>query len=73
MAKFLKRTDVQAALHLNKPEQSRFEYKSSGPASITLYPELVKHMRVLIYNGDSDACVPYKGNEEWTEGMAADG
>ena len=26
-------------------------YQSSGPASITLWPELVKKMRVLIYNG----------------------
>ena len=26
-------------------------------------------MRVLIYNGDSDACVPYKGNEEWTTSL----
>ena len=28
-------------------------------------------IRILIYNGDADACVPYKGNEEWTEGLAA--
>ena len=42
-------------------------------ASVTLYPTLVKKMRVLIYNGDSDACVPYKGNEEWTEGLADQG
>lgn len=30
-------------------------------------------MRVLIYNGDADDCVPYKGNEEWTTGMAEKG
>jgi carboxypeptidase C (cathepsin A) len=30
-------------------------------------------MRVLIYNGDADACVPYKGNEEWTEAMVDKG
>ena len=40
---------------------------------ITLWPELAKKLRVLIYNGDSDACVPYKGNEEWTTGLAAQG
>ena len=30
-------------------------------------------MRVLIYNGDSDACVPYKGNEEWTTSLESNG
>lgn len=70
---FLSRDDVRAALHLGKPGVSRFSYKSSGPASITLYPFLVKHLRVLIYNGDADSCVPYTGNEEWTTGLAAQG
>jgi len=73
MANFFEREDVQKALHLGRPSLSRFDYDSSGPASVTLYPTLVKKMRVLIYNGDSDACVPYKGNEEWTEGLADQG
>ena len=64
MESFFRRSDVQTAMHLNKPGVSRFDYRSSGPASITLYPELVKNMRVLIYNGDSDACVPYKVTSE---------
>jgi hypothetical protein len=38
--------------------QSVFHYHSSGPASVTLHPELAKKLRVLIYNGDADACVP---------------
>jgi len=33
------------------------------------YPFLVKHIKVTIYNGDWDACVPYTDNEAWTEGM----
>lgn len=57
------RADVKAALHLKGPG-SGFKYKSSGPASQLLWPHLVQHMRVLIYNGDADLCVPYKGNEE---------
>jgi hypothetical protein len=74
MASFFKRTDVQTALHLTKgPQPSEFGYDSSGPASITLWPELVQKMRVLIYNGDSDACVPYKGNEEWTTSLETKG
>jgi hypothetical protein len=55
---YMTRADVQTALHLEKPGPVQFGYDSSGPASITLYPELVKKIRVLIYNGDSDACVP---------------
>eukprot|EP00937_MAST-01D_sp_MAST-1D-sp2_P001497 g1497.t1 len=70
---YMKRADVQAALHLNKPGRSRFGYQTSGPASITLYPELIKKLKILIYNGDADACVPYKGNEEWTTGMVDKG
>lgn len=47
------------------PGVSGFDYTCSGPASITLWPELSRKIRVLIYNGDADACVPYNGNEDW--------
>jgi len=33
------------------------------------YPYLVSNIRVLIYNGDWDACVPYTDGELWTSGM----
>jgi len=33
------------------------------------YPSLVKRLRVLVYNGDWDACVPHTDGEAWTEGM----
>lgn len=58
---------VAKALHLDgaTPGASRFSYNCSGPASITLWPRLSQQLRVLIYNGDADACVPYNGNEEW--------
>eukprot|EP01061_Rhynchopus_euleeides_P016689 TRINITY_DN27_c0_g1_i2.p1 TRINITY_DN27_c0_g1~~TRINITY_DN27_c0_g1_i2.p1 ORF type:complete len:480 (+),score=202.03 TRINITY_DN27_c0_g1_i2:47-1486(+) len=70
---FFSKSDVQAALHLEKPEQSRFSYHQSGPASMLLYPKLAQQIRVLIYNGDADACVPLQGNEEWTTDLAATG
>ena len=74
MAAYLARADVMEALHLTGGiEPSSFRYKSSGPASITLYPTLATQIRVLIYNGDADACVPYKGNEEWTAQLEAEG
>jgi carboxypeptidase C (cathepsin A) len=73
LEKYMQRADVQAALHLTKPGLSGFGYKQSGPASVLLYPTLIQNLRVLIYNGDSDACVPYKGNEEWTTSMVDKG
>lgn len=76
LPKYFARSDVRAAL--NMPPESKgstFDYDTSGPASIVLYPELIrdKNMRVLIYNGDADSCVPYIGNEEWTSGMVQKG
>jgi carboxypeptidase C (cathepsin A) len=70
---YFRRDDVTTALHLDSPGKSRFGYRQSGPASQLLYPELVQKIRVFIYNGDADGCVPYKGNEEWTTKLAADG
>merc|ERR550537_187383 len=71
ISKWLIRDDVRQALHLadSKPGASGFGYRSLGPASITLYPELVRKIRVLVYNGDADSCVPYIGNEEWIGGL----
>jgi hypothetical protein len=68
---YLGRKDVRKVLHLPVTSlSSNFNYNSSGPASIVLYPELIKSgLRVLIYNGDADSCVPYIGNEEWTSSM----
>jgi len=72
-AAWLVRDDVRAALHLASPGLSSFDYSVSGPASITLYPFLIPRLRVLIYNGDADACVPYKGNEEWITSLVSKG
>eukprot|EP01051_Picozoa_sp_SAG22_P010460 SAG22_NODE_944_length_6390_cov_3.189795_4_plen_222_part_00 len=70
---YLGRKDVMAALHISDPGQSSFSYHSSGPASVTLHPSNAKKLRVLIYNGDADACVPYKGNEEWISSLVKNG
>ena len=57
LPKYFARLDVRRALHLPEVSQtSTFAYDSSGPASITLYPRLIKYLRILIYNGDADAC-----------------
>lgn len=67
--------EVRQALHLDSSSAgaSDFDYTCSGPASITLWPELAKKIRVLIYNGDADACVPYNGNEDWILGLESQG
>lgn len=57
ICRYLKSPAVMKALHISNPGQSTFHYHSSGPASITLHPELATKIRVLIYNGDADACV----------------
>ncbi|GAB5353110.1 hypothetical protein AAMO2058_000010300 [Amorphochlora amoebiformis] len=72
-AEYFLRGDVRKALHLNKTLGSRFTYTWSGPASITLYPYLARHIRMLIYSGDADSVVPYLGTEEWTSRMAENG
>ena len=68
-AKWITTPEVQAALHLKAGSGSRFHYALSGPASITLWPFLAANLRILIYNGDADACVPYIGNAEWIESL----
>lgn len=35
------------------------------------YPALVSSIRVVVFNGDWDACVPYTDGEGWTEGKHA--
>jgi len=75
ISRWLVRSDVRKALNLeNAPlGASGFGYQPYKPLSITLYPELVKKIRVLIYNGDADACVPYNGNEEWIGELESQG
>jgi len=71
---WLARPDIRAALHLgNISAGSGFEYNCSGPASIKLWPELARKLRVLVYSGDVDACVPYTGTEGWVVSLEAQG
>ena len=73
LADWLSRDDVRKALHFEDTNPVHFDYTTSGPASIVLWPSLAQKLRVLIYNGDADDCVPYHGNEEWTTYLAANG
>jgi len=72
---WITRDDVRRALHLDltTPGASKLQYVTSGPASVTLWPELARKLRVLVYSGDSDPCVPYLGTEEWVGKLEDEG
>ena len=47
------------------------QYDRDETASLLpLYPSLVAKLRVLIFSGDNDACVPYIGSQAWTSELA---
>ena len=33
------------------------------------YPRLISKLRILLFSGDVDECVPYNGAEQWTRGF----
>ena len=84
---YMNRSDVRAALHLDLPTAGpasnfrwvgdnttqTFHYNFSGPDGFQLYPYLVTKIRVLIYSGDIDACVPNLGSQMWTTALGKQG
>jgi hypothetical protein len=45
----------------------RLDYDVIQPSLIPVYrDQLIPKIKVLIYNGQGDACVPWNNNEEWT-------
>ena len=68
-SEWLKIPEVAAALHV-KADTVGMQY-TWGPSNYSgdlrpLYKELADDYHMLIYSGDTDACVPYWGTEEWT-------
>lgn len=73
---YFNQPQVMAAIHVKQPPfrwstcGNQIEYRSTRRnLPRDTYPELVRRMRVVIYNGDWDACVPYTDGESWTAGM----
>lgn len=78
---YLNQEAVQKAIHvdISNNGQSCWSVCGSAPGwsynstrtnlPQNTYPLLVEHIRVTIYNGDWDACVPYTDGEGWTSGM----
>ncbi len=49
---------------------SSLQYTESAEnLPVTVYPTLIQSLRVLIYNGDVDCCVPFTDNESWTASL----
>lgn len=77
--KYFNTPEVQAAIHVYDAAQywqkwiicsSKLHYTTTAkdlPKNV--YPGLIDAIRVTIFNGDADACVPYTDNEQWTSGM----
>ena len=74
---YFNRKDVQAALHVEAKREwqvcsnevgERYEIQDKG--SIWAYPTLLKEgIRILLYSGDTDAIVPFNGNQAWIRKM----
>lgn len=69
-SEWLSDSNVAKALHVKTTGQNSFNY-TWGPAQYSgdlrpLYKKLAQKYSILIYSGDTDACVPFWGTEEWT-------
>jgi len=72
---YLDQADVRAAIHVPSVEQignwelctNKLQYTSNWGSLLPYYKDqIIPFIRVLIFNGDADCCVPYNGNEWWT-------
>lgn len=68
MDAWLSEPTVVSALHV-KANTPGMTYKKTATDLLPLYSELINKYQILIYSGDTDACVPYVGTEAWTRGL----
>ena len=75
---YLNQVAVRSAIHVSSESvtgkwticTSKVEYEmTEKDEPKEIYPDLIDNYRVLIYNGDTDSCVPITDNESWTSGM----
>ena len=78
---YLNQPDVMKAIHVQPPKANCWSVCGTAPgwsynstrANLPrdTYPLLVANIKVVVYNGDWDACVPFTDNQGWTSGMAS--
>jgi len=82
MTKYLRRPDVIEALHVTSTPHSWTECTSrvssalsgdSSPPSYTLFPELLKHIKVTLFAGDKDLICNHVGIELMIENLTWNG
>jgi carboxypeptidase C (cathepsin A) len=77
MENYFNREDVQKALHVTAKRPFEIcsdavnkRYISKDRGSIWAYPTLIKEgIRILVYSGDTDAIVPFNGNQKWIRNL----
>ena len=68
---------VQTALHVTTAHRAGGKWAPSTglnfthtqPSLLHIYPRLIEKLRILLFSGDVDECVPYNGAEMWTRGF----
>lgn len=68
MDKWLAEPSVMEALHV-KADTVGMKYDKTATDLRPLYASLIEEYQMLIYAGDTDACVPYVGSEYWTRDL----
>jgi len=75
---YLDQPSVRTAIHVAPVSQigqweictNKLIYTENWGSLLPYYKDqIIPFIRVLIYNGDVDACVPYNGNEWWTSSL----
>ena len=70
-SEWLSQPEVATALHVKKSSGMRY---NKGPMDFSgnllpLYNTLIRKYRMLIYSGDTDACVPTWGTVDWIDSL----